>query len=172
MMSKRQTRSELVRSNLELAQMSNAHVATVHLGDDMNLAFVIRAAACFGAKSVMVIGSLPPYRILRQLSVGLNNFVKIQQISTPEHFLPHCREHLIAVYSIELSEQAVSIYDITFPREEIVITTGHETTGVPQVILHKSQPIYIPMPGVGLCLNTSQAANVALYEYNRQIRME
>ena len=77
-MTKRQTRSELVRSNLELAKTSNAHVATVHLGDDMNLAFVIRAAACFGAKSVMVIGSLPPYRILRQLSVGLNN-PEIQQ---------------------------------------------------------------------------------------------
>ena len=51
-MTKRQTRSELVRSNLELAKTSNAHVATVHLGDDMNLAFVIRAAAYFGAKSV------------------------------------------------------------------------------------------------------------------------
>lgn len=171
-MTKRQTRSELVRSNLELAKTSNAHVATVHLGDDMNLAFVIRAAACFGAKSVMVIGSLPPYRILRQLSVGLNNFIEIQQFSTPEHFLQHCRDQNIAVFSIELCDQAVSIYDLEFPKQEIVITTGHETTGVPQVILHKSQPIYIPMPGVGLCLNTSQAANVALYEYNRQMRME
>ena len=46
----------------ENAKTSQAHIATVHLGDDMNLAFVIRAAACFGAKSVMVIGSLPPYQ--------------------------------------------------------------------------------------------------------------
>ena len=170
-MTKRQTRSELVRSNLQQAQTSNAHIATIHLGDDMNLAFVIRAAACFGAKSVMVIGSLPSYRILRQLSVGLNNFVTIQQFSTPEQFLQHCREKNIGVFSIELCDEAISIYDVDFPKEEIVITTGHETTGVPQVIIHKSQPIYIPMPGVGVCLNTSQAANVALYEYNRQCRM-
>ena len=52
----------------------------------------------------------------------------------------------------------------------MVIVTGHETTGVPSVILHKSKPIYIPMPGVGVCLNTSQGANVALYEYNRQLK--
>ena len=124
-MTKRQTRSELVRSNLELAKTSNAHVATVHLGDDMNLAFVIRAAACFGAKSVMVIGSLPPYRILRQLSVGLNNFIEIQQFSTPEHFLQHCREHNIAVFSIiQLKLRVSDVYycnswrtDLVFPSE-------------------------------------------------------
>ena len=119
-MTKRQTRSELVRSNIENAKTSQAHIATVHLGDDMNLAFVIRAAACFGAKSVMVIGSLPPYRILRQLSVGLNNFVHIQQFSTPELFLQHCRAKDIDVFSIELCEGAVSIYDIVFPSDEMV----------------------------------------------------
>ena len=86
--------------------------------------------------------------------------------------LQYCRKKDIAIFSIELCENAVSIYDITFPKKEIVIITGHETTGVPQVILHKSQSISIPMPGVGLCLNTSQAANVTLYEYNRQMRME
>ena len=170
-MTKRKTRSELVRSNIEHAKISHAHIATVHLGDDMNLAFVIRAAACFGAKSVMVIGSLPPYRILRQLSVGLNNFVHIQQFSTPELFLQHCRDKEIEVFSIELCDQAISIYDIAFPSQEMVIVTGHETTGVPSVILHRSTPIYIPMPGVGVCLNTSQAANVALYEYNRQYKL-
>ena len=170
-MTKRKTRSELVRSNIEQAKTGNTHIATVHLGDDMNLAFVIRAAACFGAKSVMVIGSLPPYRILRQLSVGLNNFVHIQQFSTPELFLQHCRDKEIEAFSIELCDQAISIYDITFPSQEMVIVTGHETTGVPSVILHRSTPIYIPMPGVGVCLNTSQAANVALYEYNRQYKL-
>ena len=86
--------------------------------------------------------------------------------------MQHCRAKDIDVFSIELCEGAVSIYDTVFPSDEMVIVTGHETTGVPSVILHKSKPIYIPMPGVGVCLNTSQAANVALYEYNRQIKMQ
>ena len=83
-MTKRQTRSELVRSNLELAKTSNAHVATVHLGDDMNLAFVIRAAACFGAKSY---GKrvLSPSTYSRQLSVGPTILQK-SSIIHPEHF--------------------------------------------------------------------------------------
>jgi tRNA C32,U32 (ribose-2'-O)-methylase TrmJ len=28
--------------------------------------------------------------------------------------------------------------------------------------------VYIPMPGMGRSLNTSQAANIAMYEYVRQ----
>jgi len=39
---------------------------------------------------------------------------------------------------------------------------------VPPEILRKSLPVHVPMPGIGYCLNTSQAANVILYEIMRQ----
>jgi tRNA(Leu) C34 or U34 (ribose-2'-O)-methylase TrmL len=47
---------------------------------------------------------------------------------------------------------------------------GNESTGVPIEILLNSEKIYIPMPGVGFCLNTSQAANIVLYEAVKQYK--
>jgi tRNA(Leu) C34 or U34 (ribose-2'-O)-methylase TrmL len=41
--------------------------------------------------------------------------------------------------------------------------------GIPSDILKISTKVFIDMPGVGFCLNTSQAANVFLYEVSKQI---
>ena len=46
----------------------------------------------------------------------------------------------------------------------VCLVLGHEEHGVPIEILNNSDKIYIPMPGVGFCLNTSQAGNIILYE--------
>ncbi|MEC7985044.1 MAG: TrmH family RNA methyltransferase [Myxococcota bacterium] len=164
----RKTRNELIQADIDQAIQYPVHLVAIHFNDDHNLAFLIRAAACFGAKSVMVIGSLPPYRILRQLSVGLCNYIPIQQFSTPKDFLLHAEKNTLEVFSIELCEGAQPITDFQFPNKELCIVTGHESVGVPTEILIRSTPLYIPMPGVGKCLNTSQAANVALFEYVRQ----
>ena len=45
---------------------------------------------------------------------------------------------------------------------------GNEQSGIPTEILKNSDKVYIPMPGVGFCLNTSQTANIMLYEAVRQ----
>ena len=164
----RKTRNELIREEIDKAIQYPVHIAAINFNDDHNLAFLIRAAACFGAKSVMVIGSLPPYRILRQLSVGLCNYISIRQFTSPSEFLAHLSTQQIEAFSIELCTGARPLTDFTFPKGEICIVTGHETIGVPTEILIRSTPLYIPMPGVGKCLNTSQAANVALFEYVRQ----
>ena len=90
---KRKTRNELIQEDRSKAVQYPVHVVAIHFNDDHNLAFLIRAAACFGAKSVMVIGSLPPYRILRQLSVGLCNYIPIRQFASPQEFLAHTANH-------------------------------------------------------------------------------
>ena len=38
-------------------------------------------------------------------------------------------------------------------------------------ILRNSDKVYIPMPGVGFCLNTSQTANIFLYEAAKQMNL-
>ena len=149
-----------------------AHLVAVNFNDDNNLAFVVRAAAVFGASSVMVIGAMPPYRILRQLSVGLSRHVEIIQFLTPEEFVSHCTREGIQIVALELCEGASSLFDFSFGSEPVAIVTGHETTGVPTEILRHAQAVYIPMPGVGRSLNTSQAANIAMYEYVRQQGVE
>ena len=50
-----------------------------------------------------------------------------------------------------------------------IIITGNESTGVPGDVILNSDCVVIPNPGIAPCMNTSQAANVALYEYVRQV---
>jgi tRNA(Leu) C34 or U34 (ribose-2'-O)-methylase TrmL len=48
------------------------------------------------------------------------------------------------------------------------VVVGQEQSGVPVDILVNSEKVCIPMPGAGYCLNTSQAANIFLYEATKQ----
>jgi len=130
---------------------------------------LVRAAACFGAGEVLVIGSLPSQRKLRQLSCNMNKFMTIKTFSTPSEFLEYTRDNNIHVVSLELCDKAVDITRYRFPtNKRVCIITGNESLGVPGEIIHNSDCIYIPNPGIAPCMNTSQAANVALYEYVRQ----
>ena len=81
----------------------------------------------------------------------------------------YARENNIKLISAELSKESESIetYDFDFS-QPICIIVGHEETGIPVEIINNSDKIYIPMPGVGYCLNTSQVANILLYEATTQ----
>ena len=52
---------------------------------------------------------------------------------------------------------------------QVCFVVGNETTGVPAEIAHTTTNIVIPMPGAGFCLNTSQAANIVVYEAVKQM---
>ena len=69
----------------------------------------------------------------------------------------------IKVISAELVEGArpLSSYTFDFSRP-VCLVVGNEQVGVPTEILMQSEVLYIPMPGVGYCLNTAQAANISV----------
>jgi tRNA G18 (ribose-2'-O)-methylase SpoU len=141
---------------------------------DENLAYLIRTAACFGSENLHVIGSLPNYEELRRKSGTLNHYVNMHQYSTPSQFLDYARQTRMGVLSAELDDEAKNIHSYDFVNAinrygHICIVVGNETTGVPAEILANSEKIYIPMPGAGFCLNTSQSANIMMYEAVRQI---
>ena len=164
-----ETRSQVAKKNQETAVKLPVSLACVHLFSDGNLGFLIRAAACFGATEVLVVGRVPPYRRLRQFSCGLNNFIDIKSFSNPSEFLEYTRQNDIHVVSLELCEKSIELTDYTFPKNRrVCIITGNESAGVPAEILMNSDCVVIPNPGIGSCLNTSQAANIAMYEYMRQ----
>ncbi len=144
-------------------------LACVHLQSDGNLGYLIRSAACFGAMEVLVIGQIPSPRNLRQLSCGTNLFMEIKAFRNTSEFLQYIRENDYHLVSLELVPQAKDLTKYRFNQErKTCLITGNESMGVPGDILHHSDCVVIPLPGVGPCLNTSQAANIALYEYVRQ----
>lgn len=165
-----ETRAQIAAKKTGEAVKFPVSLACIHLFSDGNLGFIIRAAACFGASEVLVIGALPSYRDLRQYSCGTNNLIDIKVFSNTREFMHYCRSNDIHIVSLELCDKAVDITKYTFPKDKkVCIITGNESAGVPGDIIHNSDCIFIPNPGIAPCMNTSQAANVALYEYVRQV---
>ena len=144
----------------------------VNFQHDGNLGFLIRSAACFGAKFLHVIGTVPPRNSLNSLSGTLYDYVKIIQHSTPTAFLSYINSNKIKLISAEICEGSIPIDTYNFNyNSDVCLVVGNESSGVPIEILLNSERIYIPMPGVGFCLNTSQTANIILYEAVKQYNM-
>ena len=76
---------------------------------DGNLGYIIRAAACFGAQDVHVIGALPPRKVLNPLSGSLYDYVKIKRHATPSIFVDYTRQKGIKLVAAELVDAAISI---------------------------------------------------------------
>lgn len=142
---------------------------TVNFGGYANLGFVVRAAGCFGAKEVHVIGSKPNDKKLRQLSSNHSLFIDIKYFSNPIEYIEYYKKTKAYLVALELTEQSKSLHDYRFKFDRPThLFMGHETTGVPVEILKYADILQIPIPGFGSCLNTSQAGNIAMYEYTKQ----
>jgi tRNA G18 (ribose-2'-O)-methylase SpoU len=145
-------------------------IACINFKHEPNIGYVIRAAACFGASRVNLIGSGPESKELRELSGTTSDFIEVQNFSNPHQFLTYCRDNNIKIVSAELTEHSRSIYDYRYPTDsKVCIVVGNEQTGVPADILQHSEVVQIPMPGIGYCLNTAQTANIMLFEYTKQM---
>jgi tRNA(Leu) C34 or U34 (ribose-2'-O)-methylase TrmL len=145
---------------------------TTQFACDENLGYLVRAAACYGAEAVHVIGALPPSRDLKRLSGSTDNLVPIIRHRDPSDFLEWKRDNdgdglLVAA---ELTADSIPIGDFSFQTAVTTyIAVGNEETGVPVEMLHRAAAVvHIPMPGPGFCLNTAQTANVFAFEYVRQ----
>jgi tRNA G18 (ribose-2'-O)-methylase SpoU len=149
-------------------------LCAVNFQCDENLAYLVRTAACFGLRDVHVIGSIPNYEDMRRKSGTLHDYVNIHQYSTPSQFMEYARRTKMCVISVELTDGAINLHDLDIPsivkeNNNICFVVGNETTGVPAEILHTTNSVFIPMPGAGFCLNTSQAANIVIYEAVKQM---
>lgn len=167
-----ETRRERYERRLKDAQIIPVSIACINFDKDANVAYVVRAAACFGAFEVCLIGSKPDRDLMNDLSGSLYDYVKFREFSTPERFVSYCKGSGIKMVAFELPSDAfpaVSLddYEFDFGRRSCLIV-GHETIGVPVEILAASERVYIPMRSIGYCLNTSQTANVALFEANNR----
>ncbi len=145
-------------------------VAAVNFSDDANIAYLARSLACFGGDSVHVIGKIPDNKALVKYSGSLNRFIPFYNYKTPGHFIDYCRKNDWMIISAELIEGAVDFHTLRFDKtKKIMFVVGNESNGIPLDIIAASDVIsFIPMPGVGWCLNTSQTANIIFYEYAKQ----
>tara|TARA_Y100000034_G_scaffold77527_1_gene93178 strand:+ start:6193 stop:6720 length:528 start_codon:yes stop_codon:yes gene_type:complete len=164
-----ETRRQRYDKKLKNAQKYPISLCAINFRVDDNLGYLVRSAACFGAERLYVVGHVPERTRMKAPSGSLIDYVEIEQFSRPSEFLTHMEAEDIQIVSAELVEEARSIssYNFNFNRP-VCLVVGNEEIGVPAEILQRSDVVYIPMPGVGFCLNTSQAANIILYEATKQ----
>ena len=112
-----------------------------------------------------MVGHVPGRGDLKAASGSLIDYVEVIQFSRPSEFLDHAKKEDIQIVCAELVQGARSLssYTFTFDRH-LCLVVGNEESGVPSEIMVRSEVIYIPMRGIGYCLNTSQAANILMYE--------
>jgi 23S rRNA (guanosine2251-2'-O)-methyltransferase len=149
-------------------------VAVTNFSYDANVAYVMRAIACFGGDTIHIIGKVPPENELKRLSGGHSTLVNIIHHRNPSDFDDWVYDNGHYVIVAELNEYSVSIFDADIPlNRPVIFVVGNEMEGVPvEMTLNAQESVFIPMPGKGFCLNTSQTANVLLYEYSRRVSME
>jgi len=163
------TRRERYNEKKRSAESFPISLVCINFQHDGNLGYLIRAAACFGAERIHVIGSMPRRSALDSLSGSLYDYVEIKKYSSPMAFLDHCRDSGLRLVSAEICKGAKPITNYSFNFDKpLALVVGNEQVGIPAEILKNSETVYIPMPGVGYCLNTSQAANIMLYEATKQ----
>ena len=168
---RQETRRERYDKKSIKAKKFPIEIATVNFHHDVNLAYLVRAAACFGIPTINVIGTTPPRRIINQLSGSTLDYVQLRNFSSPSNFMEHKRKNNMKLVSVELQPNATPLQEYNFDfSSKVCIVAGHETTGIPNEILFNGDVVYIPMPGVGFCLNTSQASNIVLYEAVNQFQ--
>lgn len=111
------------------------------------------------------------YENLQRTSGTLNKFLPVTKFPNPIQFLQYTRQNNIYVCAVELADQAISIYDLNPPMDqEVCFVLGHEETGVPEDIIQRANElVYIPLPGVGYCLNVSACGAIVISEYIRKI---
>lgn len=166
-----ETRRERMNNKVKYSKTyENTEVCVLNFMCEENVAFVIRAAACFGISTVNIIGSVPPHKELVRRSGTNQDNVILKQYSNVHEFLEYTRKNNIILISAELDDEAKSVYDFKFPlNERFCIVLGHEVFGLTQDIWKESKhKIFIPMCGKGFNLNTSQVGNIIFHEIAKQ----
>jgi len=168
-MKREETRRQRYDKKLKTAKKYPISLCAINFRVDDNLGYLLRSAACFGAKRVYVIGHVPERSSLKTSSGSLIDYVEIEKFKNPSEFLTQMEVEGTQIISAELVEEARPLhsYDFDFTRG-VCLVVGNEETGVPAEIIQRSDVVYIEMPGVGYCLNTSQTANIMLYEAVRK----
>jgi len=165
-----ETRRARYDKKLQKAKTYPISLCAINFRVDDNLGYLVRSAACFGAERLYVVGHVPERSRIKASSGSLTDYVEIVQFSRPSEFITHMQITGTQVVAAELVEGSRSInnYNFNFHRP-MCLVIGNEQIGVPAEILVNAEVVHIPMPGVGYCLNTSQAANILLFEAMRQM---
>ena len=139
------------------------------LQDPGNLGAVIRSAAAFGADTLILSDDCADLYHPRTLRSAMGNAFRLKAytVSDVVGTVECLREEGRRVYAAELREGAVSVEDVSFQRNDVLVI-GNEGHGIPgEVSSACSGSVYIPIRDGVESLNAAVAAAVLMWEICR-----
>ena len=146
----------------------NFTVVCCNLGNDFNIATVIRNSNAFLAKEVWVYGKK---QWDRRGAVGTHNYSRIKHFKTLEE-LHKAMDDIpdSVIVSVDNIPSAVPVDDFHWDKNKhYFIIMGQEQIGIPQEVLDISEHcVYIKQYGSVRSLNVGTASGIIMYDYCRK----
>lgn len=142
-----------------------------HLMTPDNLGAIIRLADNIGATEVCFMGNEDEHRLGKVRRSAASSRDNIRWYFSEETDLRKIVPEGKSIVAIETADNATCIYDTQLP-ENAAFIVGSERHGIREELLKQcDMVVYIPVPGPTRSLNVSHAAAVALFEWQRQMRI-
>jgi tRNA G18 (ribose-2'-O)-methylase SpoU len=146
-------------------------VVCCNIGNDFNIATVIRNANAFLAKEVVIYGNK---KYDRRGTVGTHNYTNFRHVKSVDDLsayfcslggLHGCKK--IKIVGIDNVENSENINDFLFePSVYYVLIFGQEQIGIPQEVLEVCDNVlYIPQYGSVRSINVGSASAIAMNAY-------
>lgn len=145
-------------------------VALPRITDEFNLGAILRCAAAFGVRTVLLgHGCGDPFS-RKALRSGMGASLRLQLYSAQPNALVALHQNGYRILAAHRSTAAVSLDEVT-PQAPWVVVFGHETEGVPPDWFREcEQTVWIPMEGGMDSLNVAVSAGIVLWELVRKRR--
>lgn len=158
--------TESIAADLDQKRTMMVNVC-MNLTSDFNKASVIRANNAFRGRCVYLVGRK---KYDRRGTVGTHHYEHVNHETDIAVLINTLHDEGYTVYAVDNTPEfhPVSMYQVSFPQKSAFVY-GEEQAGLSaDVVGMCDTSIYIPQYGSVRSLNVSQAASVAMYEYNRQ----
>ena len=142
-------------------------LAVPEMHSQVNLARIVRAAALFGVRDLIVAGQ---GRMDRDVSLGAESHVNIKPVRSLLHPVKRHRSQGYHIVGLEQTARSHSLFSFKFRSSPTVLVVGHERHGVTDELLAVCDDV-VEIPTYGTHLgshNASSACMMALYEFVRQ----
>ena len=143
-------------------------LALCSLRDPGNLGAVIRSAAAFGVEHIVLSADSADVYNPKTVRAAMGSLfkVKVSYIADFSSFICAAKECGRKVYAAELTDNAVSLSNLSLASDDIFII-GNEGHGIsPEISAECTGSVYIPISDKTESLNASVAAAVLMWEQN------
>lgn len=138
----------------------------------LNVGAIFRTCDAASIEKLYLCGitSYPPHNRIPKTALGATESVPWEYYKSTEKAIQTMRQcSNITIISVELTENAVNLWDYDF-KPPIALIFGNEITGVSEKILQMSDAVVkIPMFGNKKSLNVATSCGIVLYEVRRRL---